>query len=134
MHLMGSKETFDGLIVPNGGSRFSGDDFRLMGGPIVYCFLRQNTPLYVGMSKAGLSRPGARVHKQAETARRECDEVLIFPVRNAADASKLERLLISVFRPEYNRQRPHLSEVAERLGLNIRSLGRTGFSFPSTAE
>jgi hypothetical protein len=95
---------FEKLTLPNGGSRFKGEDFRQMCGPIVYMFLKDNDVLYVGMSSCGLARPGSRQHHMADSARQDCDEVLIWPTKSAAAAIELESLLIAVFRPLQNKR------------------------------
>ena len=68
-------------------------------------FLKDNTPLYIGFSAAGLARPSQNAH-HAKRARQEADEILIWPTKTEADARELESILIFAMQPKYNRRRP----------------------------
>ena len=81
-------------VHPSGGQKFKGEDFRVLCGAQVYMFLLKGEPLYIGMSRHGLGRSGAKGHKQAAEARRICDEVLIWPCIHGEAARRLERLMI----------------------------------------
>jgi hypothetical protein len=96
---------FKRLILPSGGVRFDGEEFRRLCRPLVYMFLKDNTPLYIGFSAAGLARPSQNAH-HAKRARQEADEILIWPTKTEADARELESILIFAMQPKYNRRRP----------------------------
>ena len=89
------------LVIEDSGAEFTGDAFRLFCGPIVYLFLRDGKPLYIGMSSAGLSRPGGRVHHKA-AARDQADQVKTWSCRTVRDARKLEAILIHQLKPSMN--------------------------------
>lgn len=89
------------LVVPNAGQSFNGNDFRDLLSPGVYVFLKDDIPLYVGMSKRLLGRIGNK-HSQAALAIIECTKVLIYPCRSVDRAKKLELFLISRMKPKYN--------------------------------
>ena len=95
------------------GISFTGDDFRSLCWPCVYVLLKGDTALYVGMSRNGMSRITAGLHKQADEARRKCDKVLIYPTVSVDAASRLERVLITGLRPQMN-QRGALSSAKLR--------------------
>lgn len=92
----------EACIIPNTGQRFTGADFRMLTKPCVYIFLQDGSPLYIGMSRNGIGRPAQPGHAQADKARAECDEVLIYPCNNVRDAMYLEDLLICKTQPKYN--------------------------------
>jgi hypothetical protein len=93
------------LIIPQSGTKFNGDDFRQLCGPQVYLFMKDNKPLYIGMTGDGLARCGSRGHKQATVARDECDEVMIYPCISRQHAERLETLLIWHLQPAYNKRK-----------------------------
>ena len=104
-------------VLPCGGTRFIGQDFRDLCGPQVYLFLKDGMPLYIGMSGNGIERCGGVRHQQAKRARNECDEVLIYPCRDKGSARRLEGLLIGRMGPKYNVQRAR-KELAELMGIS----------------
>ena len=84
----------DGVVI-------SASAFRRLDSPLVYVFLRDSLPLYVGMSKYGISRPKSKRHG-ASGARDQSDEVRLYFCRDAKHAHVLEAYLISKFQPPYN--------------------------------
>lgn len=103
-------------VIPNSGNQFTGDDFRLLCRPCVYLFMLNGLPLYIGMSGIGIVRSAARNHHHADLARKECDQVLIYPCLSVDAAYSLEKLLIHVLSPKYN-ERLRGSYTADRLGV-----------------
>lgn len=92
-------------VIPAGGQKFVGRDFRQLCGPQVYMFLDdEGAPLYVGMSRSGLARAAAKNHLQAAKARSMCSEVFIWPTRNERSALSLESFLIRKLQPRFNRR------------------------------
>lgn len=118
----GVTSKLDELLIPgSSGSRFAGNDFRLMCGPAVYCLVNsQGVPLYIGMSRHGISRLNFN-HKQATLALGYCEEVFLFPARSLSAARELENLLISIYLPEYNTYTPRSGVVkaADSLGITL---------------
>jgi excinuclease UvrABC nuclease subunit len=94
----------ESCVVPESGQRFNGEDFRMLLKPCVYLFMKDGSPLYIGMSKNGIARPAGANHRQF-AAREECDEVLIYPCNSERDAKYLEELLICKTKPKYNRNK-----------------------------
>lgn len=99
---MSPKDLFNSFVMPSGGFRFEGRDFRRMCGPQVYMFLLRDEVLYVGMSGAGMSRAGQRNHRQAARARDVCDEVLLWPTYDIDSARKMEALMVKSLLPRFN--------------------------------
>jgi hypothetical protein len=97
----GDKESIDGAI-PGLGQRFSGDDFRDLLRPGVYAFFKDGLPIYVGSSYSILQRAAYKDHNATE-ARKECDEVFLFPCVSKEAAESLETFLIGKFRPRDNK-------------------------------
>lgn len=91
------------LVIDGSGAEFTGDAFRLFCGPIVYLFMREGKPLYIGMSSSGLARPGGRVHHKS-LARDQADQVKTWSCRTTRDARKLESILIDQLRPPMNKR------------------------------
>jgi excinuclease UvrABC nuclease subunit len=104
---MRKNQTFDDrvdVLCPLKGIEFTGDGFRMLCGPIVYLMLgKGETPLYIGMSRNGLSRTCDPKHGACE-ARSKCTSVLVYPCKDAKHAMQLEMFLIRKFNPEYNIQ------------------------------
>lgn len=96
------------------GLSFTGATVQALSGPCIYVWLRNDVPLYVGMSRHGITRPCGPNHHAL--AIRSTDELLVYPVETVASARRLERLLIERLRPERN---VHFRDrfVYERLGL-----------------
>lgn len=92
----------ESLVVEGAGQSFKGDDFRMLCKPCVYMFMKNGLPIYVGMSRNGISRPASRAHAQAEHARSECDEVKIYPCVSEDAARNLEEMLIAKTQPPHN--------------------------------
>ena len=101
-----SRATFDAQLkrlLPTGaGFKFAGDDFRKLCGPQVYLYMLRGYALYVGMSGNGLERSASPRHQQADRARAECDEILIYPCSDRNTAHELEGILIHTLRPLFN--------------------------------
>ena len=77
---------------------FSKDDF---SSPIVYVYLENKVPLYVGFSRCGLLRPFHPAHNKRE-ARKRANEIRITVFENEQDARRMESELIYRYAPEYN--------------------------------
>lgn len=114
MTLIGSDvlQLLSELVVRGTGASFRGADFRNMSGPGVYLFLKSGLPLYVGSSNAALSRAAQRNHRQEIRARRDCDQVLLYPCRDQVAAKVLEKVLIRNLKPQYNKT--HKGELPDR--------------------
>ena len=115
--------TIPGIDRLGSGLRFSGDVFRKLCQPCVYVVLCDNAPLYIVMSRNGISRPARPDHHQVK-AFNECDEVLIYPVETAQDAKRVERALIQYFQPQYNGRAHVRYGAGEVLGLGRRQIKR----------
>lgn len=103
------------LVIPSAGQKLQGSDFRDLCRPGVYVFMRRGKPLYIGMAKRMLGRIGS-LHRQAESAIEECDEVLLYPCVSVKAAVELEIILIGKLKPTYNKQ--HKMFAAKLLGLS----------------
>jgi len=90
------------LVIENAGQSFVGDDFRMLCKPCVYMFMEKGIPIYIGMSGNGLTRPLQRGHRQWYRARKECDELRIYPCKSIEAARQLERILLCRTQPRYN--------------------------------
>ena len=112
---MTPEQEIETLIIPNSGQSFTGDDFRMLLKPIVYMFMKAGLPLYVGMSRRGITRPSGAHH--VAKAREECDEVKIFPCINEGAAYRLEQILISRTNPLYN-ERLRQAEAKRLTGIS----------------
>jgi len=113
----------ESLVVEGAGQSFKGDDFRMLCRPCVYVFLKDELPIYVGMSGYGMQRAAQHKHPQAEIARAECDEVRVFPCRSRNAAIKLETLLIGKTQPKYN-ERQKTATIAALMGMQSRHATR----------
>lgn len=91
------------LIVRDSGHRFTGEDFRSLLNPCVYLFMLNGLPLYIGVSKHGITRASDQRHHMHFKARLECDEVLIYQCNSSSDALELETIMIRHLHPKYNR-------------------------------
>ena len=96
------------------GLSFPGLTVQSLSGPCIYVWLRNDVPLYVGMSRHGITRPCGPNHHAL--AIRSTDELLVYPVETVASARILERLLIERLRPARNVQFKDRF-VYDRLGL-----------------
>jgi hypothetical protein len=124
------KSLFDLLTIPDAGASFKGCDARTLCGPVVYMFSLERRPLYIGMSKNGIGRVFSP-HKQADKAREECDELLIFPTPTVEAAMELEELMVSLFEPMYNKRLSNKwtrEQAADHLGVSYRQLARSRWS------
>ena len=82
---------------------FSGQDVKKLVSPLVYVLMRGNQALYVGMSTRGAMRPFRPDHHVLWRIR-PTDKLLLWPVKNAAQAEQIERILIARLRPTHNKQ------------------------------
>jgi len=124
-------EQFDRLILRGQGARFDGHHFRQWCGPLVYMFLLDGKPLYIGMSADGITRPASANHNAME-ARNRCNEVLLWPTRTPEDAGHLEALLIHLLYPRHNKRRPELCELGRLMGLaphSLRDIKKAAFQY-----
>lgn len=80
---------------------FTQHQIRILSRPMVYIFSREDTVLYIGMSKHGLVRVLDPMH-HAAVARKLATRVTLIPCRNFEYARKLERELIVDYQPVYN--------------------------------
>ncbi len=94
---------------------FSGADAKLLISPLVYVLLRGNRPLYVGMSTLGARRPFDPGH-HALRHMQDGDKLLLWPVKNALMAERMERLLIDRLKPALNKQNVTRA-IREALGI-----------------
>ena len=108
----------EALIIPDSGQSFKGDDFRKLCLPCVYMFMENGLPIYIGMSSSGISRPSQSAHRQWCLARKECDEVRIYPCKSVDAAVKLERILLCRTQPKHNRNGLQ-HYVKQRLGNSL---------------
>jgi hypothetical protein len=111
-------DDIEALVIKDAGQSFSGEDFRSLLRPCVYMFMRENVPIYIGMSGNGLERVAGRSHHKALNARQECDEVRIYPCVSVDAAYKLERILVGRTQPRYNVNELH-HYTNERLGNSL---------------
>lgn len=95
-------ERIRGLVVADSGISFEARAFEKLCGPIVYLFMKRGQPLYIGMSKRGLARPGSHLHHRAETIS-VSDEVMVWGCPTEQAARELESLLIGALNPLLNR-------------------------------
>ena len=113
-------DEIEALVIKDAGQSFKGEDFRSLLRPCVYMFLRENVPIYIGMSGNGIERVAGRSHHKALNARQECDEVRVYPCVSVDAAYKLERILVGRTQPRYNvNELRHY--VNERSGKSIYS-------------
>lgn len=84
------------------GTFISGDELRDMLGPITYLLVREGTPVYIGSSDVGLSRPLAGEHLRHRMV--ESDTLVTIPCSTLGLARNLERNLIRILRPTWNKQ------------------------------
>lgn len=75
--------------------------FRRLNTPLVYVFLKDQLPLYVGLSTKGIARPYTKNHGAAQ-ARAICHDVRVYFCREVRHAHALESYLIAKFQPPYN--------------------------------
>ncbi len=83
---------------------------RGMFGHVVYMFMENDTPVYVGRSKNGLSRPFGLNHK-LRSLRSRLHEIRIFVCETHDEAVALERKLIKKLEPTYNNVRTDESPI-----------------------
>jgi hypothetical protein len=83
-----------GVVLP-------ADLFWKLDRPLVYVFLKNSLPLYVGMARAGLTRPLSKKHGAA-IARANADEVRLYFCESPKHVHALEAYLISKFQPSEN--------------------------------
>ena len=111
-----------------GGVSFGRSTAELLRGPCVYLFLKENEPLYIGMSEYGLSRVFSTHHnKYFSEVLSEYDEVLIYQVKDAKAARDTEALMISSLRPRAN-IRGGVSRVIETFPATSQTLRNQGDS------
>jgi hypothetical protein len=106
-------------LVAGPGLEFVGADVLNMLGPIVYLFSREGRPLYVGMSRRGLSRPFTHLHSALRKIT-ETDRLQIWPVATPRAAVELEQHLIHHLMPVWNITGRAVA-LAWRLGKNPKS-------------
>lgn len=97
------------------GLVFSGEELRSLLRPCVYIMLKNNEVLYVGVSNCGMSRVTAKIHKQANKARQECDTLKIQPMKSIAAARELESMLINKLGPKYNAKGTGRKPISQRI-------------------
>lgn len=135
-----TSQRLEELVMPNGGQRFTGSDFRALRLPGVYLFMKEKAALYVGMASCLLQRAGSKQHAQADQAIAECDEVLFYPCQSIDAAVELERLLIWKLKPDFNHnsktgRKYHLDRLSERQSTKFYRGFRPGLHrFPQPAD
>jgi hypothetical protein len=87
--------------IEGNGLVIGGETFRKLSRPIVYVFVYDGIPYYVGMSKQGIIRPCAREHAAAKL-REVAEEVRIYPCQSESAAKMLEAFLIGKWKPAWN--------------------------------
>ena len=103
------------ILERNGpGLEFSGAVAVALAGPLVYVWLREEIALYVGHSQSGIGRPFSPQHHRVRPE--PTDRVLVYFVATAAEARRLETLLIHRLQPRDNQQQT-ASVLADRLGI-----------------
>lgn len=111
-----SPEEFDFAItqgwMEGHGTCLSGDVFEKMAGPLVYAFSLDCMPIYVGLSRNGISRPCSPKH-HASYARSIADEVRLYFCKTPAAAHALEAFLVSKWQPLYNKNGVYSSESVQ---------------------
>lgn len=112
------------LVVADSGISFDASTFRQLTGPIVYAFIRDGVPVYIGMSRHGIGRPSAPMHHKMGSRRGkgavQYDSVFIWSCPDRDAAVTLERLLIERLRPAHNQRvlsNARTNAVAELLGI-----------------
>lgn len=88
-------------LLDGDGFEFIGADVLRLRGPVVYLVLRDDRPLYVGMSRYGLGRPFTKIHRALGDLR-ESDRLNIWPVASGPAAEELESYLIRYLMPVRN--------------------------------
>lgn len=116
------------LVIPDAGQSFKGDDFRSLCLPCVYLFMKEGLPIYIGAGSSGISRAAQSNHRQWCYARKECDEVRIYPCKSIDAAFELESILIAKCQPKYNKRKRYTG-ISEQLGLK-----RVSGSYPQARE
>ena len=116
------------LVIENAGQSFAGNDFRMLCKPCVYMFLQQGTPIYIGATKRGIERIADPHHLQASRAQQECDEVRIWPCVSVIAARQLEKHMISVCKPKYNKRMIHT------IDRKLLGLGTLTMTYPQASE
>jgi hypothetical protein len=111
------------LVQPNGGCEFTGDVFRMLSGPVVYLFLCDRVPMYVGMSAHGLSRVNHfdRAGRKRDDAQARCDKVQVWPCRSAKCAKQLEAILIDQLKPQCNATGKSIRDSGRRLLYRVQN-------------
>lgn len=107
------------LVVSDAGMSFPMNDLRLLDGPVVYAYMLDGVPLYVGSSVDGLKRVCSVRHHRVKV-RGEADECRIWPCLSVAAARELEGILIEKLKPQYNERLPGRRGAGMLLGLTPR--------------
>lgn len=85
--------------------RWSPEQLKRACGPLVYIWWGESErPLYVGMSKNGLSRCFAANHHNADVLK-TAKSVEFICCDSADEAAELERTMIRQLKPQHNKQR-----------------------------
>ena len=75
-----------------------------------YVYWAGDVCLYVGESQNGLIRPFGRDHKIVKKHRSEVTHIDIYPLKNKAEAKKLQDILTKKFKPKYDKD-PHFRRL-----------------------
>ena len=89
-----------GAVLGSGVS-FPKDTISLLRGFVIYVYLKNNEPIYIGRSLRGILRAIDHRHTKALE---EFDELIVFQTKDHEDSVKAEKLLIKEFKPYLNTQ------------------------------
>ncbi len=87
------------LSLLNEGISFKRETIDLLRGYIVYIFLKQRKPIYIGMSSRGILRTLDHRNKKILES---FDQVWIYRANDLQAAKDAERILIATLNPKYN--------------------------------
>lgn len=81
----------------------TGEMYQRMRAPVVYAWMRDGVPLYVGVGKNGIDRPFSASHHVFTLGRIHADDTfLCWSVKSRREALRIEGELIRRFRPKFN--------------------------------
>ena len=113
----GSRQEVLRILSTATGVQFVGSDILAWSRPVVYLAFRDGEPLYIGMSDRGIGRLFDKQHVLLKKIAPE-DPLQVWAVTSAAEARRLEALLIDRLQPRFNKRgKKSALELRHRLGL-----------------
>ncbi len=96
-----SRDLFKDKIGPvlGSGVSFPKQTVSMLRGFVVYIYLKNDNPIYIGRSGKGILRAMDECH---DVAMEEFDELVVFQTKDHPDSVKVEKLLIKTFKPYLN--------------------------------